>query len=414
MLFFVKILYNCDSFEISSSRPAYMGIRRKNRRKKVLLLVETTGYFGRSVIGGIDRYATQNNWGITFEPRGMAEPLPRWLDSWDGDGVISRLVNADAAEQVRRMGLPVVEVAGVQSIQKADIIVDERLLAKMAADHLLGCGFQHFAFYSYGMSWWSFARENAFVEEMKERGHECSRLRLISGSVDDSLPQWSLNERKRLQQWLRRLPKPVAIFTASDFHAREVLLACHQNKLSVPREVAVLGVDNDPWFCQYLSPTLSSLDANGFLTGWSAAVLLENLLKGQPRPVQPITIPPLHVSVRQSTDVVAVPDSDLAAALRFLRQTDPLCTSVADLVREVGLSPRTLERRFLQYLGKTPEQEIRRIRIERSKILLRETPLSVESVGLKTGFSSQEHFIRAFKQEMGTTPGHYRLQAKTE
>jgi len=391
-----------------------MRIHRKKKQKKVLLLVETTCHYGRSIIKGIDHYAAQNDWEITFEPRGMTESLPRWLDSWNGDGVISRLGNAESAEQIQRMGLSVVELTGDGTNYKADVIVDEHLLAKMAADHLLGCGFQNFAFYSYGMSWWSFARENAFVQEMKERGYECSQLRLISGNVNDSLPIWSLHERKRLQKWLPRLPKPVAVFTASDFHAREVLLACHQNKLLIPSEVAVLGVDNDPWFCQYLLPTLSSIDANGFLTGWNAAVLLDDLLKGHPRPVQPISIPPLHVSVRQSTDVIAVPNPDLADALRFLRQPETLCTSVADLVREVNLSPRTLERRFRQYLGKTPKQEIRRIRIERAKILLRETSLSVESVGLKTGFSSQEHFIRAFKSEVGTTPGHYRLRARTE
>jgi len=391
-----------------------MGIRHGKGRKKVLLLVETTGHFGRSIIKGIDHYAAQNNWGITFEPRGLTEPLPRWFDSWDGDGIVSRLINTDSAKQAQRTGLPVVELAGFPTIHKADVIVDERLLAKMAADHLLGCGFQHFAFYSYGMSWWSFARENAFVEEMKERKHKCSRLRVISGNPNDAYPIWSLNERQRLQQWLLRLPKPVAIFTASDFHAREVLLACHQKRMSVPCDVAVLGVDDDPWFCQYLSPALSSIDANGFQTGWSAASLLDDLLKGHSRPAQPIAIPPLHVSVRQSTDAIAVPDSDFAAALRFLRQTSPVCSSVAELVRHVGLSHKTLERRFQKYLGKTPEQEIQRIRIEQSKIFLRETSLTVESVGLKTGFSSQEHFIRAFKREVGTTPGKYRLQARAE
>ena len=391
-----------------------MRIRHKKGLKKLLLLVETTGYYGRSIIKGVDRYAAENDWEITFEPRGIAEPLPRWLDSWDGDGVISRLVSADSSEQARRMGVPVVELAGDRTNYKADIIVDERLLAKMAADHLIGRGFQHFAFYSYGMSWWSFARENAFIEEMKEREHECSHLKLMTGNLDDTMPMWSLDERQRLQRWLLRLPKPVAIFAAGDFHAREVLLACHQNKLSVPREVAVLGVDDDPWFCQYLSPTLSSIDTNGFLTGWKAAALLADLLKGHPRPFQQMTIPPLHVSVRQSTDIVAVPDPDLAAVLRFLQQTDPLCTSVADVVRKFNLSSRTLERRFRKYLGVTPEQEIMRIRIERSKILLRETSLSVESVGFRTGFSSQEHFIRAFKRAIGTTPGHYRLQARAE
>ena len=391
-----------------------MRIRRKKKAKKVLLLVETTYQYGRCIVLGVDSYAKQNNWEITFEPRGLVEPLPAWLDSWDGDGVISRLVDVNSMKRLRQTGLPVVELAGNRTDSKTDIIVDERLLAKMAADHLLGCGYQHFAFYAYGMSWWSLARENAFVEEMKDRGYECSRLRSISGSANDAMPQWTLEEGKLLQKWLQRLPKPIAIFTAGNFHAREVLSVCRRSEFSVPSEVAVLGVDDDSWFCQYLFPTLSSIDVNGFQTGWMAAVLLDDLFKDRPLPALPITIPPLHVSVRQSTDAIAVPDPDVAAALRFLKQNDTLCTSVSDLVREVELSQKTLERRFQQYLGKTPEQEIMRIRIERSKILLRETSLSVEAIGIKTGFSSAGYFIRMFKREVGTTPRHYRLQARPE
>jgi len=391
-----------------------MQFRRKKKQKQILMLIETSHHFGRSIISGIDHFASQNNWKLTYEPRGQSEPLPDWFDSWDGDGVIIRSADISMAEQVQRAGLPVIELAGNQTNCKPDILIDDQLVAKMAADHLLGCGFQNFAFYSYGISWWSLRRGNAFEEEMNARGYKCSRLQPVAGDEDAIMPKWSFDERKRLQKWLLRLPKPVAIFTAEDPHAREVLLACRDNKLSVPGEVAVLGKGDDLLFCQHLSPTLSSIDANGFQIGWQAAVLLDDLLKGRPRPVQPIAIPPLHVSVRQSTDAIAAPDPDLVAALRFLRQTDPLCTSVADLVREVNLSQKTLERRFQQYLGKTPAQEIMRIRLERSKILLRETSFSIETVGLKTGFSSQEHFIRAFKREMSMTPGHYRLQVKTK
>ena len=378
------------------------------------MLIETTCHFGLSIIRGIDHHASQNNWEITLELRGQAEPLPDWTDSWDGDGVIIRSGNVHSAKRVRQTGLPIIELAGNRTNYMADVQVNERLVAKLAADHLLGCGFQNFAFYSYGVSWWTLDRGNTFENEMNARGYECSRFQPTPGNRDAIIPKWSLNERKRLQEWLLSLPKPIAIFTAEDTHAREVLLACRNNELSVPGEVAVLGLGDDPLFCQYLFPTLSSIDPNGFQIGWRAATLLDDLLKGRPRPSQQILVPPLHVSTRQSTDVIAMPDRDLAATLRFLKQTDPLCTSVADLVREVNLSQKTLERRFQRYLGKTPEQEIMRIRIERSKIQLRETSASIESVGLKTGFSSLEHFIRAFKRGTGITPGRYRLQAKTE
>ena len=389
-----------------------MRIRHKKRQKKILLLVESTAYYGRSVIKGIDRYAAQNDWEITFEPRGVEDPLPRWLEFWDGDGVISRLVNLDAVERLQRTGLPVVRLAGNDTNFKLDVCVHERLLAKMAADHLLGCGYPNIAYYAYGTSWWSVNRGNVFAEEIKERGYECFCFQPISEDMNAFTTQWSFDERKRLRDWLLRLPKPVAIFTATDTHASEVLLVCRQNDVSVPNEVAVLGIDDDPWFCGYLSPTLSSIDSNGFQIGWEGAALLADLLKGRPHPVEPIVVPPLHVTIRQSTDAVAAPDPDFSAALRFLRRSDTLCLSVAELVQHVGLSQKTLERRFRRYLGRTPEQEIMRLRIERSKVLLRETSFSVESLGFKTGFSSQGHFIQTFKRAVGMTPGFYRLQAE--
>jgi LacI family transcriptional regulator len=387
-----------------------MRIRRRKKQKQVLLLIENTYHYGRSIIRGIEHQATQNNWEVIFEPRGLAEPLPDWLDAWDGDGIISRLIDFNMIERVRQTGLPNVQLAGHPSFM--DVRSDQRLSAEMAADHLFGCGFQSFAYYSYGASWWSCTLGDHFEKEINARGYKCSRIQLVSGDVEASVPKWSLDERKRLQKWLLHLPKPVAIFCADDIHAREVLWVCRQNGLNVPNKVAVLGLDNDPWLCQNLVPPLSSIDANGFLTGWKAAEVLNDLIAGRPRPVQPIVIPPLHITVRQSTSVIATPDPDLAAALQILRTADPLYTSVAALVREVNLSQKTLERRFRRYLDKTPEQEIMRIRIERSKILLRETSLSVESVALKTGFYSQGHFIKAFKREVGMTPGDYRLQAR--
>ena len=39
------------------------------------------------------------------------------------------------------------------------------------------------------------------------------------------------------------LPKPAAVFTAYDLRAQEAIEACKESKLSIPKQVAILGVD---------------------------------------------------------------------------------------------------------------------------------------------------------------------------
>lgn len=63
----------------------------------------------------------------------------------------------------------------------------------------------------------------------------------------------------RLGEWLKSLPRPLAVVALSDHYALHVTDACHGAGLGVPEDVAVLGVDDDPHVCRLTNPVLSSI-----------------------------------------------------------------------------------------------------------------------------------------------------------
>ena len=66
-----------------------------------------------------------------------------------------------------------------------------------------------------------------------------------------------------------------------DGRGRQVLDACMGANLTVPDEVAVLGVDNDDLICDATFPTMSSIQTNSQQTGFLLAEHLDALMSGK-------------------------------------------------------------------------------------------------------------------------------------
>jgi LacI family transcriptional regulator len=129
---------------------------------------------------------------------------------------------------------------------------------------------------------------------------------------------------------------------------------------------------------------------------------------GEPVEVRPYLIPPLGVAVRKSSDVLAVDDADVSAAVRFIREHACHGIAVKELLQAVPLSRRVLEGRFRRLLGRTPHEEIARVRFERVRQLLRQTRLPLSEVAERSGFRNAEYLATAFRRAFGTSPSAYR------
>jgi LacI family transcriptional regulator len=123
---------------------------------------------------------------------------------------------------------------------------------------------------------------------------------------------------------------------------------------------------------------------------------------------QTIVIQPTHVITRQSTDVLAIQDNDVARAVRFIRQHAKEAIQVDEVVNVAAVSRRGLERRFQRVLNRSVLDEIRRVHIELVTRMLIETNLSVTQIASTLGYISVAHIGRYFRREKGMSLLEYR------
>jgi LacI family transcriptional regulator len=384
--------------------------RVKHRVPRVLLLIDTAGSYGRGVVEGIGRYALENGpWSIQFEYRALDSQPPVWLAEWQGDGIIARTSNAAQAKALLASNRPLVELFGYPRLENAHVRPDITAESVTAVEHFLNSGLRNFGYFAFGESSWITTHREAYSKELAERGFTCHAYK--SPPSRQTMPFWRDEQRRKVLRWIRSLPRQIGIYTPGDLHAVRLLDACHEAKIAVPDEIAILGRGNDPVICETVHPTLSSMDIDSRRVGYEAAKLLARKMANKPVS-EPILLAPGYVAARQSSDFAVVEDADVAQALRFIRQYACMKIDVSRVAQEVGLSRRALEIKFQQYLERAPKAEIRRLRIERAKTLLARTEKTIDAIAHKSGFPSTKYFAAAFSREIGETPSAYRKKSR--
>jgi len=377
---------------------------------KVALIVETTLSPGRKILRGIARYAKEYGpWTIYHEPRAQDDAVPQWLKRWQGDGIIARLQSKQLARAIRETGLPAVDVLGVTPDPRIPLVtVDNLAIAQLAAEHLLDRGFRQFGCVGIRGVNWSQQRRDAFVSVVSNAGCECPVHHIPTHSR--TFADWETN-LNRLADWISRLPRPVGIVTCDDLLGQKVLDACRRARITVPEEAAVIGMDNDETVCAVCTPPLSTVDPDHTHVGYEAARLLDKMMNGSPAPSEPVYQKTLGVVTRQSTDILAIDDHDVAMAVGFIQERAFNNLQVDDVADHVLLSRSALQRRFRESLGRSVYDEITRVRIKRACELLAETEMPIGTVSRKAGFRHQAYMGAVFREKLGKTPGQYRKQA---
>lgn len=360
------------------------------------IFTDYVGAYGRRVLQGVVRYAnTHTDWSLTMLRMWAFAAIPP-LDQIPVDGIITSIYPEELRRRVQGEGVPTVIVSsalrghGLPSVQ-----MDSGEVAKVGARFFLERGFKHFAFCGWPHVPFSRDRAAAFVAEIGAAGFACFE---------------APSEGPELEAMLERAPKPLAIMTANDAVASEVMAVCAARHIPVPESVAVLGVDNDDLIVTITKPMLASIDMPAQLVGFEAAAMLDGMFRGAAVGTEPKLVRPGGVVLRGSADSFAIDDVDVAEALRFIRVNAANAIRVQDILGKVALSRRTLERRFLAKVGRTPLEEIHRVHIERARQLLIETDLSIPEVAASAGFGDDTRFNFLFRRAVGTTPSGYRKQ----
>jgi LacI family transcriptional regulator len=375
---------------------------------KIALLIETSNAYARGLARGVVAYIREHRpWSLYLSEHNRGDKPPTWLNHWDGHGIIARIENQAIANVLRHVPVPIVDVSAARLIPSLPWFeTDDGAIAHLAADHLLERGFKHFGYAGDTRFNWSKWRCEHFQNSIRAANRECSVFNTGPEVDEEQFVQ-------DLAKWIKGLPKPVGIMACYDFIGQQTLDACRRLNLAVPDEVAVIGVDNDELLCELSDPPLSSVVPNMTRTGYEAAALLDSMIAGRVVKGETHLIPPVGIATRQSTDVLVIEDRNVARAVHFIRHHACEGIKVNDVLRAVPQSRTLLESRFKRLLGRTPHEEILRVRLNRVKQLLVETDLSLEQVAERTAFAHVEYLSVAFRREIGMPPSQFRAQNRT-
>jgi LacI family transcriptional regulator len=364
--------------------------RMGKNRKRVLLLLQ---YYDHRHHAGVARYAAEAGWALE-DAYTQIRTLP---DSWEGDGIISFHGNsAEFVAWLKKSNLPVVDMGEDQGISDFPRVqTDNQKIAELAVNHFASRGYKHVGFA------WAFdtmittRRAEAMAAAAAARGlqfHDVPLDRISRLAFDNIFP--------------------IGLLAAHDGIAVRALRACEDAGVLVPEQVAILGVDNFEYRCAPASVPISSIDPDQERVGYEAASMLDALMHGHHLAQRAIRIPPKGLVERDSTDMAAVEDVEVARALRFIVQNFRRDLGLREVARATDISLRRLQTRFKAQLERTILQEINGRRVKYAKDLLEQTGKKIHVVAGECGFGNSVKLIRVFRQYVGTSPKRYRKQLK--
>jgi LacI family transcriptional regulator len=380
-----------------------------SKTRSVAIFLDVAQPAFRRILGGIVSYASQRRtWNVFIQENSVDSLACPLTKHWDG--IIASFDEPRRIEAVR-LKIPLVGVGGGYgwydpAMEIPYVGTDHAAVARLAAEHLLERGFVHFAFCGFTptrVNGWSREREQAFKAAITQTGRDCS----IRNTNNPTPANWAKIQRD-LADWLTGLPRPLGLMACNDARACQVLEVCRAIGSRVPEEIAVIGVDNDEAICQFTDPSLTSVDQGCRWAGYEAAALLDQWMAGSKVAGGKHTFEPVGIVTRRSTDVLATPDADVAAALRFIREHACEPIGLSEVLAATQASQSTLRRRFKAVLGRTIHDEIQRVRIERAKQILLSTDWPLKQVARHTGFSSARRLAIVLREHEGISASAYR------
>ena len=377
-----------------------------NSMPHVVILLESTYPTHTQILRGILRFTQLHApWTLDVRTGRAGEPTSFGAEKWKVDGIIANRLPPELSALIRRHRTPTIVMndIGREVRPIARILCDNAAIARLAAETLAGKGFENFAFVGERSGiHWSVARERVFADEIARRGFPCRVYQADEGG--------GAEDGRRLQDWLRALPRPTALFAAYDIRARQVLDACHAAGLAVPDDIAILGVDDDEVICETASPALSSIPLSMADAGFRAAELLDRVMSTgrRPRGAADIIFTGTRVVARRSTARDAVADALVRRCRALMEANAGRPFNVADLVASLGVSRRTLETRFRAATGRSLNDEITELRIRRAKTMLAKSALPQSAIAAACGFCDASHLNVIFRRHCGAPPSAFR------
>lgn len=330
-------------------------------------------------------------------------------------GVITNILpDHDLTMAVRETGVPMVRIGKwphPDDHHVPAVIPDHRAAGRLAAEHFAQRDFKHVG--ATGQNPWGENEETylAFAARADELGMQSHLLQedqkvILQIELHTERTRY---RRELMARWLESVPRPLGLLAFGSTMADRLVQSTLDFGLSVPQDVAVIGIEDEPIVSECATVPISAITLDYQAIAEATIQTLADLMDGQPLDQTTIRIPPRGIITRQSTDVLAASDPRVASALRYMWEHITEDLAVDEIANHVGVSRRTLEKAFSQDLGRGINQELQRRRLDRACELLRLTELQIGEIAESLNFSSQSQFGRAFRNAYGKTPAKYRI-----
>lgn len=366
--------------------------------RPVAVCIDTRDGAGRNRLHGVAQCLRSLGWRMMLV-RESGRTAAREVIRLSPGGILAYVADRWLVAAASKLGVPLVDTALGEEGVPMTVSLDNHAVGRLAAAHFREAGLQHFGYCGV---------EGRLASEQRRKSLE----RWLGGapvaSFSEPVPEGEAR-LDALTHWLLQLPKPAGLLVFDDKLGERVLTACHWANLSVPHQVAVLGIGNDDLMCEVAWPGLSSISLPTSRIGYEAATMLVRTMTGQVIPESHVQIQPLGIVARGSTDLVATDDALVRSAVQFIRAHAGELIGVKQVAEALRVSRRTLDRHFLGALGRPARQELARVRMQRAAALLTAAKnLDLATVARNCGYSTRASFSRAFHQHTGRWPSVYR------
>ncbi len=362
--------------------------------------------YDKEVTRGIIEFAkTQPSWRLSGPIGGLSDLYIRKEEHLDA--LITRIENQSDALHYSSLHIPIIDIAGTfDGIGVFRVQNDDEATGKRVGNFMRDLGVLSFAYCGVKDASWSLLRLKGFSDALSLDMQEIAIFTQSLSQYKSPKPSNVLN------QFLKSLEVPTAIFCSNDIVAVKVSRHILDLGYLIPSQMSVVSVDNDPLLCTLANPSLTSVALDCFSIGYNAAFLTYSLLEKK-EGVQRVTlISPLEVVERESTQIFLTQDEIVHKALLFIKEHVSYGINVQDVAAISGTSRRNLELKWKKMRGRTILNEIIEQRLKVAKRLLRETNKTIESIAVESGFSTSQRFYAHFKRAMGFSPNNWRDMSK--
>ena len=342
---------------------------------------------------------------VFFHVGGDPPRMRELVDLWNPVGAVVAAEGVD----VRNVRIPVVFLdVGFSKNRQNVVYHDSEAMGRLAAKELLAIGNVSFGYVAHPLNLpWVEGRRRAFADVLNLNGFTCSSLRL---------PSLEMKDRRmvsELKAYLRGLQPPCGILAANDEIAALVIAIAMKLGLSVPDDISVVGIDDNPTYVESGAVSITSIVPDWEKDGRLAGNMLLAHLADPRQKWEKSCSPPIGIIRRASTRRMGnVAHQLVRKALAFIR--DRACDGItsADVIRHLGCSRSLANLRFREAMGKSILETIHDVRFRTAADMIASGQLSAQVVAVRCGYRSISFFRSEFKRRMGVSVGEIRREGQ--